>query len=112
MSIRTTHRQMGSKARVARTLLELMPPDASIWVEGFAGTAAMTLAKAPHAVEHVNDLNGDVVNLFRVLIEREASFVEDIRLRLDHAAGKGAHSASVKNRNRKADPGPLFKGAE
>lgn len=63
----TAHRQMGSKARVATRLLQLVPSDVTVWVEGFAGTGAMTLAKEPHAAEHLNDLNDGVVTLFRVL---------------------------------------------
>lgn len=63
----TVHRQFGSKVRVAERLLQLVPADVMVWVEGFAGTAAMTLAKPPHPAEHLNDLNGDVVNLFEVL---------------------------------------------
>lgn len=63
----TVHRQFGSKARVAHRLLQLLPPDARVWVEAFAGTATVTLAKPPHPAEHLNDLNGDVVNLFEVM---------------------------------------------
>jgi len=66
-AVLTAHRQFGSKARVAHELLRLVPTDARVWVEGFAGTAAMTLAKPPHPAEHPNDLNGDIVNLFDVM---------------------------------------------
>lgn len=72
MSVMPVHRQFGSKARVAPLLLQLVPTDARIWIEVFAGTAAMTLAKTPHRVEHINDLNGGVVNLFRVLRDADA----------------------------------------
>ena len=68
----TVHRQFGSKVRVAERLLQLVPSDVAVWVEGFAGTAAMTLAKPPHPAEHLNDLNGDVVNLFEVLRDPES----------------------------------------
>jgi DNA adenine methylase len=67
MTVQTVHRQFGSKVRVVSRLLALLPTDGEVWVEGFAGTAAMTLGKEPHPVEHVNDLNGDVVNLFGVM---------------------------------------------
>ncbi|WP_372394029.1 DNA adenine methylase (plasmid) [Azospirillum sp. HJ39] len=72
MTIITAHRQFGSKARVAAELLRLVPDGLDCWVEGFAGTAAMTLAKPPHPSEHLNDLNGDVVNLFSVLRDQPA----------------------------------------
>lgn len=35
-----------------------------------------------------------------ILIEREAQYLEDIKLRIAHAEGQGAHSGSVKNRNK------------
>ncbi|MDR3439864.1 DNA adenine methylase [Telmatospirillum sp.] len=61
------HRQFGSKARVAQQILALVPSNKRVWVEVFAGSAAVTLAKAPHPVEHINDLSGHVTNLFRVV---------------------------------------------
>lgn len=62
------HRQFGSKARVASRILALVPPRKRVWVEVFAGSAAVTLAKPPHPVEHINDLSGHVVNLFQVVV--------------------------------------------
>jgi len=61
------HRQFGSKARVAPKILSLVPAGRRVWVEVFAGSAAVTLAKPPHQVEHINDLSGHVTNLFRVV---------------------------------------------
>lgn len=72
MTLKTVHRQFGSKARVAHELVALVPPGCRVWVEVFAGTAALTLAKPPHPVEHINDMNGDVVNLFAVLRDPDA----------------------------------------
>lgn len=67
MTARPIHRQFGSKARVANRILSLVPPGKRVWCELFAGTAAVTLAKAPHPEEHINDLNGEISNLFHVL---------------------------------------------
>lgn len=36
-----------------------------------------------------------------ILIEREDRHVADIRLRLDHAAGRAPHSAAIRVRNKK-----------
>ncbi|MGE5515102.1 MAG: DNA adenine methylase [Bacteroidota bacterium] len=67
MTVQTIHRQFGSKSRVAQDILRLVPAGKRIWVEVFAGSAAVTLAKQPHPAEHINDLNGSVVNLFTVI---------------------------------------------
>lgn len=66
----------GAKARSAHRILRLVRPGHWTWVEGFAGSAAVTLAKPRHRDEHLNDLNGQIVNLFRVLRD------DDMRLRL------------------------------
>lgn len=76
---RPISRVFGSKARVAPFLVGLIPPDRRTWVEVFAGSACVTLAKPPHPSEHLNDLDGDVVNLFTVLRD-EAARAELIRL--------------------------------
>lgn len=70
--VRPIIRQFGSKGRVADQILSFVPPGKQIWCELFAGTASVTLAKAPHHEEHLNDLNGDIVCLFRLLRDPEA----------------------------------------
>lgn len=59
----------GAKHRVANWIIETLPPH-SAWVEAFCGSAAVTLAKKPADIEVINDLDGQVVNLFRVLREQ------------------------------------------
>jgi len=56
----------GSKWNIARQLVELIPPRHS-YVEPCFGSGAVLFAKAPSAIETVNDLDGDVVNLFRCI---------------------------------------------
>ena len=69
MIARPIIRQFGSKARVAEQILSLLPGDCTTWVEVFAGTASLTLIKSPdaHKDEHLNDLNEEIVGLFRVI---------------------------------------------
>jgi hypothetical protein len=43
-----------------------------------------------------------------ILIEREDSYIADIRERVAFCEGGGQHSTQAKNRNRKVDHGPLF----
>ena len=56
----------GSKNRLALQLCENLPPH-NCWIEAFCGSAAMTLAKSPAPIEIINDIDGDIVNLFKQL---------------------------------------------
>ncbi len=56
----------GSKWNIAGQLVELMPPHHS-YLEPYFGSGAVLFNKAPSAIETVNDLDGDVVNLFRCI---------------------------------------------
>src|SRR4051794_15717834 len=59
----------GGKARIAPWIVSLMPPH-RVYVEPFAGSAAVLFAKARATHEILNDVDGEVVNFFRVLRER------------------------------------------
>lgn len=59
-------RYLGGKAKLASWLLDKFPPH-EIYIEPFCGSAAVLLSKSPAPVEIINDLNGDVVNFFRIL---------------------------------------------
>lgn len=57
---------MGGKRRLAKHILPLLPAH-TCYVEPFAGAAAIFFAKAPSEVEVLNDVNGELVNLYRVV---------------------------------------------
>ncbi|VWC91584.1 D12 class N6 adenine-specific DNA methyltransferase [Burkholderia lata] len=57
---------MGSKFRVASWVLSHLP-EHDIYVEPFGGSAAVLLQKPRSRVEIYNDLDGEIVNLFRVV---------------------------------------------
>jgi DNA adenine methylase len=59
----------GAKNRIAGKIVSILPPH-NAWVEAFCGSAAVTLAKKPVEIEVINDLDGQVVNLFQILRER------------------------------------------
>jgi len=56
----------GSKWNVAENIVKLIPVHHS-YVEAFFGSGAILFSKAPSAIETVNDLDGDVCNLFECI---------------------------------------------
>lgn len=59
-------RYHGGKFRLAPWLLQFFPPH-GCYVESFGGAASVLLQKPPVYAEVYNDLDGDIVNFFRVL---------------------------------------------
>lgn len=60
-------------------LLPLLPA-ATHYCEPFGGSAAVLINREPSPVETYNDLDGEVVNFFRVLREQKETLVEAIGL--------------------------------
>ncbi|MBV9848754.1 MAG: DNA adenine methylase [Armatimonadetes bacterium] len=60
-------------------LLPLLPP-AHHYCEPFSGSGAVLLNREPSPVETYNDLDGEVVNFFRVLREQKEALTEAIGL--------------------------------
>ena len=60
-------------------LLPLLP-DSHHYCEPFGGSAAVLLNRTPAAVETYNDLDGEVVNFFRVLRKQSAALTKAISL--------------------------------
>lgn len=56
----------GGKSRLLKYILPLIP-DHTAYVEPFGGGLAVFLAKEKSKVEVINDLNGDLVNFYRVV---------------------------------------------
>src|SRR5437868_4884894 len=59
----------GSKVRLAEQIAERLPAHTH-YVEPFAGSLAVLLAKKPSRMETVNDIDGDLMNFWRVLRNR------------------------------------------
>ncbi len=55
-------------------------PEAQHYCEPFGGSAAVLLNRAPSPVETYNDLDGEVVNFFRVLRDQKEELIEAIGL--------------------------------
>lgn len=56
----------GSQGSVARWITAQLP-NHTTYVEPFFGSGAVFFTKKPSTTEYINDIDGDVVNLFRVL---------------------------------------------
>src|SRR5207237_10102731 len=69
----------GGKFNHLDWLLPLLP-DCHHYCEPFAGSAAVLLNRPPSPVETYNDLDGEVVNFFRVLREQKEDLLQAIGL--------------------------------
>ncbi|WP_397436581.1 DNA adenine methylase [Polaromonas sp. UC242_47] len=69
---------VGGKRRLAPHILPLFP-DHSCYVEPFAGAAALFFIKEPVKVEVLNDVNGDLVTLYRVVQHHLEEFVRHFK---------------------------------
>lgn len=60
----------GGKTRIAAEIASMLPAHKH-YIEPFAGALSVLFAKEPSLVETVNDINGDIMNFFRVLRDRQ-----------------------------------------
>ncbi|BAH44540.1 putative methyltransferase [Brevibacillus brevis NBRC 100599] len=65
----------GSKWSLADWIIEHMP-EHTIYLEPFFGSGAVLFNKRPARLETVNDIDGDVVNLFKMIRERPDELAE------------------------------------
>jgi DNA adenine methylase len=70
-----------SKRRLADRLIPQFPPH-TCYVEVFAGGAALYFLRPPADVEVINDVNGDLVNLYRVVKHHLEEFVRQFKYAL------------------------------
>ncbi|MBN9411328.1 MAG: DNA adenine methylase [Burkholderiales bacterium] len=69
---------IGGKRRLADTILQRFPSH-ECYVEVFAGGAALYFLRPPAAVEVINDINGELVNLYRVVKHHLEEFVRQFK---------------------------------
>lgn len=72
-------RYHGGKWRLAPWIIEQMPPH-KVYVEPFGGGGSVLLRKPRSYAEIYNDLDGEVVNLFRIVRDRGHELRESLRL--------------------------------
>ncbi len=73
--------QVGGKNRLAKTIIALFP-EHNCFVEPFAGGAQVFFHKPPSKVEVLNDLDGDLVNFFRVCQSHPDELIRCLRYHL------------------------------
>lgn len=69
---------VGGKRRLAKTILPMFLSH-ECYAEPFAGGAALFFIKAPSDVEVLNDINGELVNLYRVVKHHLEEFVRQFK---------------------------------
>ena len=69
----------GAKQRIARQIIDLLPPH-NAWVEGFCGSAALTMSKEPAPIEVINDRDDRIVNVFKQLRNNSKALCRAIAL--------------------------------
>jgi len=72
---------IGGKRRLADRLIPQFPPH-TCYVEVFAGGAALYFMRPPAQVEVINDINGELVNLYRVVKNHLEEFVRQFKYAL------------------------------
>jgi DNA adenine methylase len=72
---------IGGKRRLADKLIPQFPPH-TCYVEVFAGGAALYFMRNPAEVEVINDVNGELVNLYRVVKNHLEEFVRQFKYAL------------------------------
>ena len=69
---------IGGKRAIAKQIIEVFP-EHTTYVEAFAGGAQVFFKKEPSKVEVLNDLDGEMVNFFRVCQQHHEELVRSLR---------------------------------
>ena len=69
---------IGGKRRLAKHIIPMFP-EHTCYVEPFSGAAALYFLKAPAKVEVLNDVNGELVNLYRVVKHHLEEFTRQFK---------------------------------
>jgi DNA adenine methylase len=72
---------LGGKKLLTKTILALLP-DHRLYCEPFGGSGTILLEKPPSPAEIFNDLNGDMINLFRTIQHHPDEFLRQVRWNL------------------------------
>ncbi len=84
---------LGGKRLLAKTIVGLLPKH-HCYCEPFAGSATILLSKEPSKVEVINDLNLEIINLFRVVQNHLEEFLRCLGFALVSREWFDVHKAS------------------
>ena len=73
---------LGGKAQLARTIVDMMPPH-NHYCEVFAGAAWVLFKKTPSKAETINDINGELINLYRVMKFHFEALLDEFEFQLN-----------------------------
>lgn len=85
---------VGGKRRLAKHILPLFE-EHKCYVEPFCGGAAMLFTKQPSKVEVLNDINGELTNLYRVIKHHLEEFIRQLKWTLTSRQEFEWHKLSV-----------------
>lgn len=69
----------GAKNRIADWICEYIPPH-EVYVEAYFGSGAVFFNKVPARIETINDLDGNVVNYFKVIREKPDELAKQLEM--------------------------------
>jgi DNA adenine methylase len=95
-NIKTVLKYPGAKNRIADWICNFIP-EHGVYLEPFAGSLAVFFNKKPARIETINDLNGDVVNYFKVLRDKPHELIR--RLKFTPFARDEYYGAYIENEN-------------
>lgn len=84
---------IGGKNRLAKQIIEIFPKHTT-YVEAFAGGAQVLFKKEPSKVEVLNDLDGEIVNFYRVCQSHHEELLRYFRFALVSRTWFGLHKAT------------------
>jgi DNA adenine methylase len=66
---------VGGKSRLRKRIIDLLPAH-TCYVEPFCGAAWVLFGKSPSRVEIMNDIDGELINFFRVVKQQPETFIQ------------------------------------
>jgi DNA adenine methylase len=95
MKLKTPITYYGGKQTMLKHIRPLIPKH-NIYIESFAGGAAVFFDKDPASVNVINDLNGELINFYRTIITDFNALREEVNKTL-HCRGQHKHAWYIYN---------------